>query len=319
MNKLYEAKNYFEDLLFGSNSDGIGFINESIFDFHKSNNLFSSSFSNNGSSNDVLSVGIIRNNSTLEVGIANNLINASAYCGCLKNDICRKLMLNHQYVNVVPVEKYRTQLTLNIGDKIGHSNLAKSGSYGTLGFFMLPYTDNKSPLIVSNNHVLADTNSAEIGDSIYSMKQTSYPIGELKDYVPITTGENRLDLAVAQLNGFESSIPKGSATYRQAIIGEKVYKTGATTGKTFGQVRSINYTSKINFGSVDAVFVDQIQITTGIPSNSFSLGGDSGSLIRSYSDNSFLGLLFAGNGTWTLANQQHLVVQQLKQWGYQIK
>jgi len=121
------------------------------------------------------------------------------------------------------------------------------------------------------------------------------------------------------LDGFKSSIPKGSAPYRQGKIGEKVYKNGATTGKTFGQIRSLNYTAKIDLGGVNAVFVDQIQITSGLPNNSFSLGGDSGSLIRSYTDNSFLGLLFAGNGTWTLANQQHLVVQQLKQWGYQIK
>ncbi len=319
MNKIYNAKSYIEEILLGINTDGIGFVKESAYShFQKSNDFFGFDF-NTDHSEQLVSVGLIAGQSILEIGIDIRLWKSGIFCDCFKDDLCRKLMMNQNNVKVIPKQRYNANLVLNPGNKVGHPNLSKINSFGSLGFFLLPYDTSKNPCIVSNNHVLADTNKANVGDSIYSLDSYPSKIGVLKNYLPITTGENKLDLAVAELQGFDSPLPAGSFGYREPLIGEKVYKQGATTGFTQGYVRSLHYTAKINYGGASAVFVDQIQITTGVPNYNFSEGGDSGSIIKSSATNSLVGLLFAGNNKWTLANHQTLVVQQLKQWGYSIK
>lgn len=318
MRNIYSAKTYIEEILMGSNTDGIGFINESSSDhFQKSLNF--TRFSNHRNHSDgIISVGLLNGNK-LEIGIDIAHVHTNNYCDCLRNDVCRKLMVNTAYVQVVPKRPYYAHLQLVPGKKVGHVNLV-GNSYGSLGFFLLPYSNNKNARIVSNNHVLADSNNANIGDAIYSLDNSAQKIGVLDNYLPIySPGENRLDLAVAQLQGFDSPTPRGSAGYRTPSIGEKVYKYGATTGKTEGIVRSLHYTSKIKYGNSSAVFVDQIQITSNRTGYSFSEGGDSGSIIKSSYDDALVGLLFAGNGNWTLANHQTLVVDQLKKWGYNVK
>ncbi|MBL7909810.1 MAG: hypothetical protein JNJ41_01990 [Bacteroidia bacterium] len=317
MKNIYNGKSFIEEVLLGTNTNGIGFINESAQNHFQKSSAFTGFNSNANYANDIISVGLLNGN-ILEIGIDSGLTKSQAFCSCLKNDICRKLMINEAYIQIRPKQKYNAHLTLNPGNKVGHVNLA-GNSYGSLGFFLLPRNKNENPCIISNNHVLADSNNANVGDAIYSLDGSAVRIGTLDNYVPITNGANRLDLAIAELHGFSNPIPKNSAGYRTPFIGEKVYKRGATTGVTNGIVRSLHYTSKINYGGFNAVFVDQIQITTGIAGHSFSAGGDSGSIIKSRTDNALVGLLFAGNGTWTLANHQTLVVQQLKQWGYPIK
>lgn len=318
MRNIYVAKTYFEEILMGTNTEGVGFINESARDhLHKAFN-FSGFHKHSNHSDGILSVGLLRGN-RLEIGIDASQVHTNSYCDCFRNNVCRKLMINEAFVHVVPKKPYYAHLQLVPGKKVGHVNLV-GNSYGSLGFFLLPYNNNKDAHIVSNNHVLADSNNAYIGDPIYSLDTNAQKIGVLENYLPICTpGENKLDLAVAQLQGFKSPIPTKSAGYRTPVIGEKVYKYGATTGKTEGIIRSLHYTSKINYGNSAAVFVDQIQIMSTRNGYSFSEGGDSGSVIKSSHDDALVGLLFAGNGNWTLANHQTLVVGQLKNWGYNLK
>jgi hypothetical protein len=210
----------------------------------------------------------------------------------------------------------RTFLQLSPGTKVGHTNLAVRASYGSLGGFIVPRTNTGNLFAVSNNHVLADTNNGSIGDNIYHLGNNNLPvkIGRLKNYVPIKASEpNKLDLAVAELENYAFNSPPNFAKYRKAQLGERVYKQGASTDWTAGIIRSLNYTTKVNYGGFNAVFVDQIQIAA--LNHPFSLPGDSGSIIKASNDNAHVGLLFSGNDKYTVANHQTDVAEQLNKWG----
>lgn len=311
MNQIYTAKNYFEEILLGSNSNGIGFINESLH-AHTYKGQLGYNRSRNYS-DEVVSVGLLQNN-MLEIGIDQSVL-TSHLCGCVKNDVCRKLMLNSSFVTIVPKTKYKPHLQLSPGSRIGHANLAANSGYGSLGGFIIPRVNNGNLYAVSNNHVLADTNNGRPGDPVYHMGLLPNRIGRLLNYVPISsTGVNKLDVAVAELENFTFNNPPSFAKCRPAKIGERVYKQGASTGLTYGVIRSLNYTSKINYGRFNAVFADQIQIAA--LNSVFSSPGDSGSIIKAGSDHAHVGLLFGGNDTYTMANHQTDVATKLSEWGY---
>lgn len=322
MRTIYNAKTFVEEILLGSNAGGIGFINESSHNYFQKAYAFSgfnSGYNRNSDfSGDIISVGLLNEN-VLEIGVNSRIAQSQAYCNALKNDICRKLSLPPAYVRIQPKRSYSMHLNLNAGNKIAHRNLAINNIYGTLGAFLLPQKAGDLMYIVSNNHVLANTNNAQRGDAIYYMEGSPEQIGNLRHFTTISpTSPNHLDLAVAEIPGFvNNGLPAG--TSRRSFLGENVYKVGAKTGTTSGVVRSMHYTAKIDYGNFKAVFVDQLQITGRLTGFAFSKPGDSGSLIRSRHDNAFLGLLFAGNDQWTLANHQSVVLAQLKQWGYNVK
>ena len=318
MSNIYNAKNYVEEILLGSNTSGIGFINESSHNYFQKASAFSGYNHYADFSDEIISVGLLNGN-LLEIGVNVRTAKSQLYCQYLKNDVCRKLMLPSAYVRIQPKAAYSTHLNLNSGNKIAHRNLAAKSSFGTLGAFLLPEQSGGVMHVVSNNHVLADSNRAKNGDAIYYMGETPVKIGALKNFKPISsTQSNTLDLAVAEIPSFVNTGLTPGAN-RNSYVGESVYKIGGKTGTTYGVVRSFHYTAKIDYPGFKAVFVDQMQITSNLPGFSFSQPGDSGSLIRSSNDNSFVGLLFAGNGQWTLANHQSIVLEQLKQWGYNVK
>lgn len=206
-----------------------------------------------------------------------------------------------------------TQFQLQAGMSIGHSGM---NGYGTLGGFLINKKEERH-FIVSNNHVLALNNAASIGDGIsYGNRH----IGSLAGFVPLDYSgrANSLDLAVARVDSDENIGISGYRKIRAARIGEYVTKVGATTGRTYGQVISNDYTCKVAYGSGrTAVFTDQLFIK-GINGNVFSQPGDSGSFISAQSDNAFVGLLFAGENddTATFANQSVSVFNQFKHWGF---
>lgn len=79
-------------------------------------------------------------------------------------------------------------------------------------------------------------------------------------------------------------------------IGTPVFKTGRTSAVSRGLVASLDYEDDIydDYGNIIYHFTDSILINP-VPFNEpFGLPGDSGSAI--YTDNSMIGLLFAGNG-----------------------
>jgi hypothetical protein len=189
--------------------------------------------------------------------------------------------------------------------------------------------------ILSNNHVLAKSNSGTIGDPVSQpgvietrcQWNDDQIVGELSRWSEIGFRESRfgsgptneVDAAIAlartgaaQEHGSIIGIGTVSGNTRNATLGMAVQKSGRTTGLTTGEVIALNVTVDVGFpiecGSNKtnvARFVNQIRIGDG----NFSAGGDSGSLVVEHgtvdSANGrprAVGLLFAGSSTSTLAN-----------------
>lgn len=88
---------------------------------------------------------------------------------------------------------------------------------------------------------------------------------------------------------------------RDPDVGDPVFKSGRTTGRTVGTIVGMEATSQVSYGEDGtALFEDQI-IIEGV-SGDFSAGGDSGSWITDDADY-LVGLLFAGGGGLTIGNK----------------
>jgi hypothetical protein len=201
---------------------------------------------------------------------------------------------------------------------------------GTLGA-RLKGSDNKY-YALSNNHVFAVENKAQLGDTIIQPGQADNgcrstgadQIGTLANYVPLDFSRSRtnvVDAAAAEVststvgnstpaNGYGT--PSSSIT--TAALNMAVQKYGRTTVLTHGSVTGLDATIKVRYDKGNtATFVHQIVIT-GNNGSAFSDSGDSGSLI--VTDNSTVspvGLLFAGSTSTTIANPIGDVLQQLGQ------
>jgi hypothetical protein len=164
-------------------------------------------------------------------------------------------------------------------------------------------------LILSNNHVLANTNQGEPGDLILQPGPFDggvYPadgIATLERYERIVfgaAGYNLVDAAVARPTSSRNVtasilgtlIPRG---VDQAVVGAPVIKAGRTTQVTVGRVLAVNAVISVNYGVGVAQFRHQILTTP------MAAGGDSGSLLMNGELNA-VGLLFAGSPFITIHN-----------------
>jgi hypothetical protein len=165
-------------------------------------------------------------------------------------------------------------------------------------------------LILSNNHVLANTNAGKTGDAILQPGPFDgglFPrdtVATLERFEPIVfgmSGYNVVDAALARPTHSRNVtasiigqiIPRG---IDQATVGMGVIKAGRTTQVTVGTVLAVNATVSVNYGAPGVgVFRHQI-ITTAM-----SAGGDSGSLLMSR-ELSAVGLLYAGSAVLTIFN-----------------
>jgi hypothetical protein len=201
------------------------------------------------------------------------------------------------------------------GFSVGHFNIT-AGTLATCAYDLGALNPTRF-YILSNNHVLADSNAGSPGDPILQpgpFDGGALPndqIAILSNFVPIrfsppiapTFHNNLVDAAIAEAS-FQSidreihwlDSPRGWRRRASAIPGEFVKKVGRTTNLQFGQIMGVNATVDVNYGGGRvARFVDQI-ITTNI-----SAGGDSGSLVLTR-DNLAIGLLFAGSAQITVVN-----------------
>src|SRR5216117_2342609 len=190
--------------------------------------------------------------------------------------------------------------------------------------------------VLSNNHVLANSNDASIGDP--ALQPGPYDggtapadqIGTLAGFntIDFSGGPNSIDAAIALSDatklGNATPTDDGYGTPSGAIYGDgnndgvfddvstllglNVQKYGRTTKLTHGQITGVNATVDVCYEVFCfklARFVDQLVIEPG----SFAGGGDSGSLIVTDDNNkSPVGLLFAGSSTQTIANRIDLVL-----------
>jgi hypothetical protein len=208
------------------------------------------------------------------------------------------------------------------GDSVGHYRIT-AGTIATCCYRKLPFPGMPPRYyILSNNHVLANSNNGNIGDPILQPGRAdgglipSDVIAYLSAFVPIqwipAQGPapcNYVDAAIAwgQFHDLNREIywigyVKGLSV---AEIGDIVRKTGRTSNFTTGRVLAVNATVDVNYGGGrKARFCRQI-ITTAM-----ARGGDSGSLVCDLEERA-VGLLFAGSSTITVVNHIHYVVNLL--------
>ncbi|MGQ3686084.1 MAG: hypothetical protein ACUBOA_13920 [Candidatus Loosdrechtia sp.] len=225
---------------------------------------------------------------------------------------------------------------VNGGYSVGHFKIT-AGTIATCVYDILPGGTVSPPAhgigippryyILSNNHVLANSNDSALGDPILQpgpFDGGSDPvdrIARLSRFIPITFDppvarsqhNNLVDAAIAegQFHDLDRAIHwignvRGWRRKANVVVGTIVQKTGRTTHYTTGRITAINATIDVGFGGGRvARFRDQI-VTTNI-----SAGGDSGSLVTTL-DNIAVGLLFAGSSTATILNQIENVRSLLK-------
>lgn len=197
------------------------------------------------------------------------------------------------------------------GVSIGHIAITA----GTLGCIVQDKKEHDF-LVLSNNHVLANTNRASIGDPILQPGRYdggTYPrdvIARLERFVPLVSWFNLVDAAVAKPTDQRlviGSIPKigiptGTA---QAKLGHTYGKVGRTTQFRTGRTVSVDATVRVSYGPVVYLFKNQIMTTN------MSAGGDSGSLLVNPAGRA-IGLLFAGSPVVTIHNHISNVLMALR-------
>jgi len=216
---------------------------------------------------------------------------------------------------------------------------------GTLGALVQDAADVK--YILGNNHVLARTNAAAIGEAINQPGQIDQncdqvgAVADLSDFVELLFdgSANVADAAIAQIrlgvcsdndgnpvdcvdtNGSILDIGQVSSNTVAAVLNKKVKKSGRTTGLTSGSISAVDVTVDVGYsdecgGSTTKVarFVNQFLVKPG----KFSSGGDSGSLTVEADEVDPVdglpratGLLFAGSRLYTVANPIDAVLTQL--------
>jgi hypothetical protein len=238
-----------------------------------------------------------------------------------------------EWLESTPVQVEVTGMVVALGDTTSRQRPAPIGvstghpdiTAGTIGARVKDENDNVYAL--SNNHVYANQNNANIDDIVLQPGPYDggiYPydkIGTLYDYEPIDftfSGVNYIDAAIALSSpedlGNSTPLDDGygipSSVTQTASIGLPVKKYGRTTRLTHGQVGAINVFVEVCYQQFwffcikSAYFFDQIQIS----GSGFSGAGDSGSLIVTEDGNNPIGLLFAGSDTTTFANPIDLVL-----------
>ena len=213
------------------------------------------------------------------------------------------------------------------GYSVAHTEVT-AGTVATVVYDILPGGGVSPPrhgigippryYILSNNHVLANSNDAHTGDPIVQPgpfdggTDPADRIATLSRFVPISFDppvdrakhRNLVDAAIAEgeFHDLDRGIywighVQGWRRKAGVPVGMLVQKTGRTTNYTIGRITAISATVDVGYGGGRvARFRDQI-VTTNM-----SAGGDSGSLVTTL-DNVAVGLLFAGSSIATIVNQ----------------
>jgi len=223
-----------------------------------------------------------------------------------------------------PAHRLDQQFPIQLGTSGGNINdISRGFCYGgTLG--ALVEDTSGTEYILSNNHILARTNAAAIGEDIIQpglidespacFKDTTDIVASLSAVIPIQfktkkiIPTNTADAAIAQVRvgnvdptGSILDIGTLSTDTLAPSLGMAVKKSGRTTGLTNGNITAVNATIDVSYGSgKTARFINQIVIGSG----NFIAAGDSGSLMVEdvVTNPRAVGLLFAGSSTAAIAN-----------------
>lgn len=189
---------------------------------------------------------------------------------------------------------------------------------GTLG--MVTY-DNK---ILSNAHVIAmdfENNFLPPGTPVIQPGSADRGglddrVGGLEDYILIDFSPgavNYADAAIGIIDGGISVSPGEQFAeggnywvegWTEVAVGDTVRKSGWATGITTGEVAYTDYACWVDYDGESAYFDDQIVVD-----GPFSACGDSGSAVDK--DGEFVGLVFAGNGDYSIVCKASYIIDGL--------
>ncbi len=176
--------------------------------------------------------------------------------------------------------------------------------------------------ILSNNHILADSDTATVGDDISQPglvdvncnANNAQIVADFSEAPAL--GSTNVDAALAQIRSgkvdttgaiLDVGVPAGTtASIDNTAVGRGVAKSGRTTGLTCATISSINTNVQVQYQrncgqgkKFIVVYTNQVLIN----SSSFSAGGDSGSLIVTTDTAQPIALLYAGSSTTTIGNR----------------
>ena len=231
--------------------------------------------------------------------------------------------------------------------RVGGSEYVNDCCGGTLGALV---SDRSSNLfILSNNHVLAESDQARAGDTIVQPAlvdlncnpQAGRTVGSLRTVVPLESKQTNVDAALAAatpavdgsgailqlgpaVNGILTAAAPAAGTGEVLTadrLGQlRVVKSGRTTGLTCSTVNTVNLSVQVDYYYDCAetkpyytkTYVNQI----GMPGASFADSGDSGALVLDAANAEPVGLFFASgaddsNHGFSVANPIQDVLNEL--------
>lgn len=249
---------------------------------------------------------------------------------------------NSATVTIVPQNQNVQSGAIKLGSSGGNANaFSISGTKitccaGTLGSLL---TRNGAQFILSNNHVLANSDSAQIGDPIIQPGLIDNPAPNTCTTTGTSTVANltaffnlesdpgtKVDAAIAQVvigkvdplgnilylgatatNGIPDPGPPnaGSGVPGGATVGMPVAKSGRTTGLTCSSVLATNTATSVQYQKgcgTGATFNVSYTNLVDVAGGNFSSEGDSGSLIVTQNTADAVALLFAGSDRDVVGN-----------------
>jgi len=196
--------------------------------------------------------------------------------------------------------QFRTRAELKPGARIVNAR----GAPGTLGCLAFTLHDQRLVLLTTN-HLLFDSEGREdepvwlatdasveepylrVGQSLYGRSRT----------VRFDAGEHYVDCAVASVATEHlrdrGGVSPATAEHDIPKPGDRVTKTGATTGTTVGVVVDVSYCSSATVGGRELPAPQQLLIRS-LDARPFAAEGDSGAVIFN-SQNKAVGLLWGVN------------------------
>jgi len=202
----------------------------------------------------------------------------------------------------------------------GMSVSHKSVTAGTFGCVVYD-AQTKKPMILSNNHVLANSSllsnpTAFIGDEIYSpgcydTSGCQYKLGTLTRFVPLQEDVyNFVDCAVSSPDNDEDinpniigiGIPQGYEAPRENM---NVVKSGRSSGVTYSKIIDTHASMEVSYGN------SIIRFASCVVTEANAIGGDSGVVSINTDNNKVVSLLFAGSDTVTVYNNIEYVLSAL--------
>ncbi len=198
---------------------------------------------------------------------------------------------------------------------------------GTLGSLVAA---GGTQYILSNNHILADADTATVDDAISQpglIDNSCRPATTVANYTAAPRlGTANVDAAIAKLvsgtmdsSGYIADIGVPDSGTTDAIVNLPVAKSGRTTALTCGSVQSVTTSVKVQYQkgcNQGKKFTITYSNQVVIGGSGFSAGGDSGSLIVTQTSASPTALLYAGSSTTTIGNPVQDVINAFNGIGY---